>query len=90
MLKVEKLLPFDRLESDEGEDYINPMVQDMFHMGAYIGKNVCVLYHSHEDNRYVIVVNRKTGERCKVWFEDPGKPAIDDAYPGPGISQGGI
>lgn len=50
----------------------NPFNTDMYHMGTYVAKNVCVMYATFEDQvaSYIIVVNRETGERIKIRFYD--------------------
>lgn len=54
----------------ESNGCINPFCQDAYHMGTYLGKNVCVMYpnHSTEECPYLIIVNTRTGERLKINF----------------------
>lgn len=44
----------------------NPFHHDLFHMGMYIGDNLCIMYSSHSINDYIIVINTQTGERTKL------------------------
>lgn len=46
----------------------NPFHHDLFHMGTYIGDNLCIMYSSHSINDYIIVINMQTGERTKLVF----------------------
>jgi hypothetical protein len=52
------------------ETNLNIMHQDLFHMGQPVGNNGYMLFHAHqtEEARYVVIVNKKTGESVKVIF----------------------
>ena len=56
----------------------NPFLYDQYHMGQYMGKNVCVMYgnHDNENQPYIIVCNMDTGERIKLHF---ALPCTEDA-----------
>ncbi len=51
---------------------INPFNQDVYNMGEYVGKNVCIMYPCFENQEchYIIVIDRRTGERKKIQFSD--------------------
>lgn len=46
----------------------NPFTQDAYHMGTYLGTNVCVMYSNFpgEPCEYLIIVDTQTGERLEV------------------------
>lgn len=49
----------------------NPFHHDLYHMGQYIGTNVCIMGESMiEDSRcnYLIIFNKETGERLRIQF----------------------
>lgn len=48
----------------------NPFHYDLFHMGTYIEKSICIMYSSHSINDYIIVINIETGERTKLIFNE--------------------
>jgi len=43
----------------------NPFNYDLFHMGIELG-NLTIMFADHNKNDYVIIVNKETGERCKI------------------------
>ena len=50
----------------------NPYHHDAYHMGMTIGKNVTVMMANHSDQEcgYLIVINKTTGERLKITFDE--------------------
>ena len=63
------------IEVKPGKQYkpnTNPMLQDLYHMGQRMGKNVDLLFSTHasEEMKYLIVVNTKTGESIRIEFKD--------------------
>jgi hypothetical protein len=66
MIKVQKADTFPANE--------NPYHHDAFHMGIGIGINVEVMFPNHATDRcpYLIVVNKETGERIRVVFDEKG------------------
>jgi hypothetical protein len=46
----------------------NPFWHDMYHMGRYMGKNVCVMFKNFEQDEcpYLIVVDMTNGHRLKI------------------------
>jgi hypothetical protein len=46
----------------------NPYRQDLYHMGSMVGSNIEVMYpcHSTERCKYLIIVNKETGERIRI------------------------
>lgn len=46
----------------------NPFHYDLFHMGQYIGDDLCIMYANHNLNDYVIIVHIPTGKRSKLVF----------------------
>ena len=61
----------DRFEKDEGQEFLNPFLQDAFLMGTQIGKNVTIMYEKfdQEVQPYIIVINTKTGRRIRIDLE---------------------
>tara|TARA_R110002012_G_C11213093_1_gene561481 strand:+ start:8 stop:331 length:324 start_codon:yes stop_codon:yes gene_type:complete len=55
----------------------NPFHHDMFHMGLEIGKDLLMMYqnHAHEDMRYMILVDTKTGDRLQINLLRDGEDA---------------
>ena len=47
----------------------NPFWHDSYHMGADIAKDLTAMFADFEGNRYLILINKSTGERIKLWFE---------------------
>lgn len=47
----------------------NPFHYDSYHMGVMAG-NIHVMYASHTDNKYLIIVNSRTGERHRLILEE--------------------
>jgi hypothetical protein len=47
----------------------NPYHHDLFHMGARVDDRWEVMYPSHEDSKYIIVIDKITGERLKITKE---------------------
>ncbi len=71
MMKITTQVPMDIEYFDKDTNgCINPFVQDSFHMGTYIGKNVAIMYRcfENEECNYIIVIDRRTGERKKIQF----------------------
>lgn len=50
----------------------NPFHHDFYNMGTNIGTNVTVMMgnHDNEECRYLIIVDRKTGKRLRITFEE--------------------
>lgn len=48
----------------------NPFWHDAFHMGHYLGKNVCAMFKEfeHEHQNYIILIDMTTGKRIRVEF----------------------
>lgn len=48
----------------------NPYSHDQFHMGKGIGNNIVAMFASHDDQvcEYLILVDKRTGERVRVTF----------------------
>lgn len=46
----------------------NPYTYDFYNMGISVGNNIEIMYDKHSDQRarYVIIVNKETGERIKI------------------------
>jgi len=46
----------------------NPFVHDSFHMGERLGNNIMAMFsnHSHEEMRYLILIDQNTGKRIKI------------------------
>jgi len=65
--KIEQLSPFKRKPGNISK-YINPFNHDHFRMGKEIGENIIVMYDSHNRNDHVVIVDRQTGARIKVWI----------------------
>jgi len=51
---------------------INPYLQDCYHMGTKIGHNVEVMFEKfeNENHKYIVVVNKVSGERIKIQFKE--------------------
>ena len=49
----------------------NPYTHDLFNMGCSVGNNIEVMYAAATSERakYLIVINKETGERIKLEFE---------------------
>jgi hypothetical protein len=47
----------------------NPFWHDLYHMGADVTKDIMAMFDELEGNRYLIIVNKKTGERIKLWLD---------------------
>jgi hypothetical protein len=47
----------------------NPFHYDLFHMGQYIGDDLCIMFANHSVNDYVIVIHKPTGKRTKLIFD---------------------
>ncbi len=58
----------------------NPYHHDAYHMGQDMGTNVTIMYpnHAHQECKYLIIINKKTGERMKVLFDDT--PASEGSH----------
>lgn len=69
MMRCEELKPFKRHEYDESE-FLNPFHYDHELMGTDIGHNVTVMFRHHDINKFIIVVDNKTGKRMKVIIEE--------------------
>lgn len=48
----------------------NPYKADSFHMGLDVGVNAMIMFseHTHRHQPYIIVIDKRTGERIKVIF----------------------
>ena len=44
----------------------NPFIEDCYHMGLSLDSRYTIMYASHGENKYIIVVCRKTGKRVKI------------------------
>jgi hypothetical protein len=51
---------------------INPYLQDCYNMGTQIGHNVEVMFEHfpYDTHQYIIVVNKKSGERIMIKFKE--------------------
>lgn len=69
-MKIEDMTPMKATEAEKEEGYINPFLQDSFHMGTRLGKNVIIMHRNFDsdDASYLIVINTKTGERKRITF----------------------
>lgn len=70
-MRTEVIEPMIATEENKDENgTINPFLQDAYHMGTYLGKNVCVMSENHtsEECKYLIVVDMRTGKRLKITF----------------------
>jgi hypothetical protein len=68
--KYDKLeIPSDAPRDKEGN--INPFHYDAYHMGEDFSRTVMLMFPNHkpEKTEYLILVNKKTGERA--WIEFP-------------------
>lgn len=68
-MRCEKMDSFKRKENDDSE-FMNPFNYDLVRMGVEVGKNVTVMYSSHDYNKDIIIVNNKTGERLKIVLDE--------------------
>lgn len=50
----------------------NPFRSDNYHIGTPIGKNIVIMHPNFpkEYCKYIIIVNKKTGERVKINFDE--------------------
>jgi hypothetical protein len=48
----------------------DPYIADMFHMGISVDNNIEIMYGKHTDNKYIIIVDKRTGNRLKIIFTD--------------------
>ena len=55
---------------NDTREYMNPYDYDAVRMGSDIGKNVTVMYMSHDYNERIIIVNNKTGERLLIEMDE--------------------
>ena len=48
----------------------NPFNHDSYHMGHWVGKNVLIMMANHPEHecKYLIIINRETGERKRISF----------------------
>ena len=79
MLYVKDKTPTEGFQTEEMESFPageNPFIHDSYHMGVFVGTNPLVMYESHKDNRYIIIVDRRTGKRLRV---DMPRPPMTDA-----------
>jgi hypothetical protein len=60
--------PMEPMTTNGDNTPINPFLQDSYHMGTTLGKNVTVMYPNFpkENCEYLILVNTMTGERKRV------------------------
>ena len=65
----------------------NPFEHDRFHMGTNLGDNVLIMHPNHPDKEaeYLIVVNKRTGKRIRIYF-----PEIVLKTGGQAVGQAGI
>lgn len=65
-MRIEKMQP---MLPNSDNSPINPFNQDHYHMGTYLGTNVAAMYANFEDQEchYLIILNRITGERIKIF-----------------------
>ncbi len=63
---MEKMEPMSLTEEDN-----NPFNHDFFHMGTRLGNNLMIMHPHHDSDtcEYFILVNRKTGERIKIYMQ---------------------
>lgn len=68
-VKVENLETFP---CDAPDGTCHPYWHDMFHMGQPVAKGWEMMFpmHQHEEMKYLIFVNKKTGERVRITFEE--------------------
>ncbi len=53
------------------EKQINPFNHDGVSMGVQVGNGrLCVMFYSHNDYKYVYLVDTLTGQRAKVEFDE--------------------
>ena len=70
-MKVVDIPPMDVSVMTKGDGIsINPFLQDIDHMGTYMGTNVAVMYRNFpkEECPYLIIIDTRTGERKKIVF----------------------
>lgn len=61
------------VELESFPPHANPFAHDLYHMGTYIGNNVCIMHGdagSHNRTNYLIVVNMATGKRLRLTFPE--------------------
>ncbi len=68
-MKIEEMSP---MTPNSDKSPINPFWHDAYNMGEYLGTNVAVMFSNHSEKHcpYLIIVNRITGERKRITFED--------------------
>ena len=42
---------------------------DLFHMGVDVDKDLLIMFAEFENNPYIILCNKKTGERTRIWLD---------------------
>lgn len=42
---------------------------DSFHMGSDVAKDLLIMFMDFENNPYLILCNKVTGERTKIWLD---------------------
>jgi hypothetical protein len=74
-MRALKMDPLKRREGDTSK-YMNPYKYDIERMGVDVGKNVTIMYMSHEHNERIVVVNNKTGERLIIEMDEEDSNVI--------------
>ena len=71
-MEIVEMTPLDASPDLKHDGAINPYNQDFYHMGTTIGKNVEVMYKlfPSDTHKYIVVVNKVSGERVKIEFEE--------------------
>lgn len=64
-------LNFSNLQPNKDGSY-NPFQADHYHMGAKFSKTVELMFANHpeESGKYLLLVNKKTGERMRIDFPE--------------------
>lgn len=71
-MDVVEMMPLDANDELKHGGVINPYCQDCYHMGTRIGHNVEVMFEGFDTDtqKYIIVVNKKSGERVMITFKE--------------------
>jgi hypothetical protein len=71
-MNIVEMTPLDASPDLKHDGAINPYNQDFYHMGTTIGKNVEVMYEHFptDTHKYIIVINKNSGERVMIEFKE--------------------
>jgi hypothetical protein len=61
MMKLLSLKPIPAMES--------PFSHDLYHMGIEVDHTITIMYGRHDDNPYIIICDKLTGQRGRVIFD---------------------